>query len=249
MGGYGFLRFSVPMFPLASHDFAPLVYTLSIVAVIYTSLVALVQEDMKKLIAYSSVAHMGYVTAGIFSITTQGLEGALYQMLSHGIVASALFLCVGVVYDRLHTREIARYGGLAKGMPKYALVFMLFTLTSVGLPGTSGFVGEFLVLLGLFQVNTWVSAFAASGLVLGAAYMLYLYRRVVFGKLVREDLIGMLDMSVREVVVFVPLIVIVIWMGVYPTTFMEPMHASVAKLINNFHLAQAAQAGLSVAAR
>jgi len=249
MGAYGFLRFSVPMLPLASVYFTPLIYTLSVVAVIYTSLVALVQEDMKKLIAYSSVAHMGYVTAGIFSITTQGLEGALYQMLSHGIVASALFLCVGVVYDRLHTREISRYGGLAKGMPKYAMVFMLFTLASVGLPGTSGFVGEFLVLLGLFQVNTWVSAFAATGLVLGAAYMLYLYRRVVFGKLVRDDLVGMLDMSVREVVVFVPLIVIVIWMGIYPTTFMEPMHASVAKLINNFHLAQAAQAGLSVAAR
>jgi len=249
MGAYGFLRFSVPMLPLASADFTPLVYTLSIVAVIYTSLVALVQEDMKKLIAYSSVAHMGYVTAGIFSITTQGLEGALYQMLSHGIVASALFLCVGVVYDRLHTREIARYGGLASRMPKYALTFMLFTLASVGLPGTSGFVGEFLVLLGLFQVNTWVSAFAATGLVLGAAYMLYLYRRVVFGKLVKDDLKGMLDMDVREVVVFVPLIVVVLWMGIYPNTFMEPMHASVAKLINDFHLAQAAQAGLSVAAR
>jgi NADH-quinone oxidoreductase subunit M len=249
MGAYGFLRFSVPMFPHASMYFTPLVYTLSVVAVVYTSLVALVQEDMKKLIAYSSVAHMGYVTIGIFSMTTQGLEGSIFQMLSHGVVSGALFLCVGVVYDRMHTREISRYGGLANRMPKYATIFMLFTMASVGLPGTSGFVGEFLVLLGVFQTSTWVSFFAASGLVLGAAYMLYLYRRVIFGALVRDDLKGILDLSFREVAVFVPLIIIVIWMGVYPTTFLDPMHASVAKLIDNYELARAAQDGLSVAAR
>jgi NADH-quinone oxidoreductase subunit M len=243
MGAYGFIRFSVPMLPYASEYFAPLVYTLSVVAVIYTSLVALVQDDMKKLIAYSSVAHMGYVTIGIFSMTTQGVEGAIYQMLSHGVVSGALFLCVGVVYDRMHTREIARYGGLASRMPKYALVFMFFTMASVGLPGTSGFVGEFLVLLGVFQVNTWVCLFAATGLVLGAAYMLYLYRRVVFGRLVREDLKSILDMDLREVALFAPIIVVVIWMGVYPATFLDPMHASVAKLIGNFDLAKAAMNG------
>ncbi|AVM73451.1 NADH-quinone oxidoreductase subunit M [Magnetospirillum gryphiswaldense] len=249
MGAYGFIRFSVPMFPLATEYFTPLVYTLSIVAVIYTSLVALVQEDMKKLIAYSSVAHMGYVTIGIFSMTTQGVEGALYQMLSHGVVSGALFLCVGVVYDRMHTREIARYGGLAERMPKYALVFMFMTMASVGLPGTGGFIGEFLVLLGVFQVNTWVALFAATGLVLGAAYALYLYRRVVFGRLTRDDLKSILDLSPREVLMFAPLIVIVIWMGIYPITFLEPMHASVAKLIDNYELARAAAESLSVAAR
>ena len=249
MGAYGFLRFSMPMLPDASLSFTPLIYTLSIVAVVYTSLVALVQEDMKKLIAYSSIAHMGYVTAGIFSATTQGVEGAVFQMLSHGIVASALFLCVGIVYDRMHTREIARYGGLVSRMPKYALVFMVFTMASVGLPGTSGFVGEFLVLMGLFQANTWVSFFAATGLVLGAAYMLYLYRRVVFGKLVREDLMGILDINAREVAIFVPLIVLVVWMDIHPATFLDPMHASVAKLIDNFRIAQAAHGSLSVAVR
>jgi proton-translocating NADH-quinone oxidoreductase, chain M len=249
MGAYGFIRFSVPMFPIATEYFTPLVYTLSIIAVIYTSLVALVQEDMKKLIAYSSVAHMGYVTIGVFSMTTQGVEGAIYQMLSHGVVSGALFLCVGVVYDRMHTREISRYGGLATRMPKYALIFMFMTMASVGLPGTGGFIGEFLVLLGVFQVNTWVALFAATGLVLGAAYMLYLYRRVMFGRLVRDDLKGILDVSPREVAMFVPLIVIVIWMGVYPSTFLDPMHASVAKLINNFELAKAAGSGFAVAVR
>src|SRR5690606_25368661 len=184
MGGYGFLRFSLPMFPEASEMFAPLVFALSVVAIIYTSLVALAQEDMKKLIAYSSVAHMGFVTIGIFSRTQQGIEGAIFQMLSHGIVSGALFLCVGVVYDRMHTREIARYGGLVHRMPKYAFVFMVFTLGAVGLPGTSGFVGEFLTLVGAFLVNTWLAFFAATGLILGAMYMLYLYRRVIFGKLV-----------------------------------------------------------------
>jgi len=237
------------MFPLASHDFAPMVFTLSIVAVIYTSLVALVQEDMKKLIAYSSVAHMGFVTIGIFSIQLQGIEGAIFQMLSHGLVASALFLCVGVVYDRMHTREIARYGGLNSRMPAYAVVFMLFTLASVGLPGTSGFVGEFMVLLGIFQVNSWVALFAATGLVLGPAYMLYLYRRVIFGKLTREELKSILDLSPREIAVFVPLIAMVLWMGIYPSTFLAPMHSSVAKLINDYQLAQTVADGASVALR
>jgi NADH-quinone oxidoreductase subunit M len=241
MGGYGFLRFSIPMFPLASHDFAPLVYTLSIVAVIYTSLVALVQEDMKKLIAYSSVAHMGFVTIGVFTVQVQGVEGAIYQMLSHGVVSGALFLCVGVVYDRQHTREIARYGGLVSRMPAYAFVFMIFSMASVGLPGTAGFVGEFLVLMGAFQANSWVALFAATGLVLGPAYMLYLYRRIIFGKLTREDLKSMLDMNRREIAVFAPLIVVVFWMGVYPSSFLTPMHASVAKLINGYQLVQQAR--------
>ena len=249
MGAYGFIRFSVPMLPLASEYFTPFIYTLSIIAVIYTSLVALVQEDMKKLIAYSSIAHMGYVTIGIFSMTTQGVEGALYQMLSHGVVSGALFLCVGVVYDRMHTREIARYGGLAERMPKYALVFMFMTMASVGLPGTGGFIGEFLVLLGVFQVNTWVALFAATGLVLGACYALYLFRRVVFGRMTRDDLKSILDLSPREVLMFAPLIVLILWMGVYPGTFLEPMHASVGKLIDNFELARAAADTLSVAAR
>jgi NADH-quinone oxidoreductase subunit M len=249
MGAYGFIRFSVPMFPLATEFFTPLIYTLSVVAVIYTSLVALVQEDMKKLIAYSSVAHMGYVTIGVFSMSTQGVEGAIFQMLSHGVVSGALFLCVGVVYDRMHTREIARYGGLAERMPKYAAVFMLMTMASVGLPGTAGFVGEFLVLLGVFQVNSWVALFAASGLVLGAAYMLYLYRRVVFGKLTRDDLKSIMDLSPREVLMFAPLVVVVIWMGVYPSSFLDPVHASVSRLIDNYELARAAANGLSVAVR
>jgi NADH-quinone oxidoreductase subunit M len=244
MGGYGFLRFSLPMFPLASHDFAPLIYTLSIVAVIYASLVALAQDDMKKLIAYSSVAHMGLVTIGLFTVQVEGVEGAIVQMLSHGVVSGALFLCVGVVYDRLHTREIARYGGLSARMPMYALSFMVFSLASVGLPGTSGFVGEFLVLMGAFQTNSWVALLAASGMVLAPAYMLYLYRRVIFGRLVREDLKSIMDLSPREIAVFAPMIVVVLWMGIYPSSFLDPMHASVAKLINNYHLAlSAADAG------
>jgi NADH-quinone oxidoreductase subunit M len=249
MGGYGFLRFSLPMFPDASAHFAPLVYAMSVIAIVYTSLVALVQEDIKKLIAYSSVAHMGFVTMGLFTLNPQGVQGALFLMISHGFVSGALFLCVGVIYDRMHTREIARYGGLATRMPKYAAVFMLFTMASVGLPGTAGFVGEFLVLMGVFQVNTWVAFFAATGLVLGAAYMLYLYRRVVFGRLTREDLKGILDMSPREIAVFAPLIVMTIWMGVAPGTFLEPMHASVTKLISNYELARAAHDGLTLAAR
>lgn len=236
-GGYGFIRFSLPMFPDASVYFTPLIYSLSIVAVIYTSLVALVQDDMKKLIAYSSIAHMGFVTAGTFSLTMQGVEGAIFQMLSHGVVSAALFLCVGVIYDRLHTREIAAYGGLVHRMPAYAFVFMLFMMASVGLPGTGGFVGEFLVLVGLFKANTWVAAFAATGVVLGAAYMLYLYRRVVFGALEKEEVKKMLDMSKREWAVFAPLIILTLWMGVYPMSFLDMMHVSVDNLLGQVQLA------------
>jgi len=239
MGGYGFLRFSVPMLPEATEFFTPLVFALSIVAVIYTSLVALAQEDMKKLIAYSSVAHMGFVTVGIFTLNQQGVEGAMYQMLSHGLVSAALFLCVGVVYDRLHTREIARYGGLVHNMPHYSVVFMVFMLASVGLPGTSGFIGEFLVIVGAFQVNTWIALLTASGMVLGAAYMLYLYRRVIFGQLTKDELKSMLDMNLREKVVFAPLIALVLLMGVYPAPFLEVMSASVENLIANYEAALA----------
>ena len=216
MGGYGFLRFSLPMFPLASEMFAPLVFTLSVVAIIYTSLVALMQEDMKKLIAYSSVAHMGFVTMGIFAMNQEGVQGAIFQMLSHGLVSGALFLCVGVIYDRMHTREIAAYGGLVNNMPKYATVFMIFTMANVGLPGTSGFVGEFLTMLGVFRVNTWVAFFAATGVILSAAYALWLYRRVIFGALTKESLKGLLDLSTREKVIIYPLVVLVIFFGVYP---------------------------------
>ena len=245
MGGYGFLRFSIPMFPEASADFAPLVYGLSVVAVIYTSLVALAQEDMKKLIAYSSVAHMGFVTIGLFTLNVQGIEGAMFQMLSHGIVSGALFLCVGVVYDRLHTREIARYGGLVHRMPKYAFVFMVFTMASVGLPSTSGFVGEFLVLTGVFQDNTWVAALAATGLILGAAYMLYLYRRVIFGKLEKEDLKSMMDLNWREVSILAPLVVLVFWMGIYPSSFLDLIHPSVAAIVDQTgHALEAAAASV-----
>ncbi|HEY9080038.1 NADH-quinone oxidoreductase subunit M [Magnetovibrio sp.] len=236
-GGYGFIRFSLPMFPDASVYFTPLIYGLSIVAVIYTSLVALVQHDMKKLIAYSSIAHMGFVTAGTFTLTIQGVEGAIYQMLSHGVVSAALFLCVGVIYDRMHTREISAYGGLVHKMPAYALVFMLFMMASVGLPGTGGFVGEFLVLVGLFKANTWVAAFVATGVILGAAYMLYLYRRVVFGALKKEEVKKMLDMSPREMAVFAPLIVLTLWMGVYPASFLDVMHVSVDNLLGQVHMA------------
>ena len=237
-GGYGFLRFSLPMFPEASLFFAPFIFTLSIVAVVYTSLVALAQEDMKKLIAYSSVAHMGFVTAGTFTVTIQGIEGAIFQMLSHGVVSAALFLIVGVVYDRMHSRDIETYGGLVHRMPAYALVFMLFMLASVGLPGTSGFVGEVLVLVGIFQVSTWVAALVATGVILGAAYMLYLYRRIIFGQLTKESLIRIRDLSPREVAVFAPLVLLVVWMGVYPNSFLEPMHASVDKLMGQVDVAR-----------
>ncbi len=231
LGGYGFLRFSLPMLPIASAEFAPFIYVLSVVAVIYTSLVALMQDDMKKLIAYSSVAHMGIVTIGVFTFNAQGIQGGILQMLSHGIVSGALFMCVGVIYDRIHSREIKRYGGLAERMPAYAFVFMLFMLASVGLPGTSGFVGEVLVIVGVFQVNAWVAALAAAGMILGACYMLWLYRRVVFGPLVREDLLSIKDMRRNEVAAFAPLVILVIVMGVYPNIFLEPMAASVDALL------------------
>jgi NADH-quinone oxidoreductase subunit M len=238
MGGYGFIRFSLPLFPDASAYFTPLVYVLSVVAIIYTSLVALAQEDMKKLIAYSSVAHMGIVTMGIFTVTNEGLQGAMIQMLSHGVVSAALFLCVGVVYDRLHTREIARYGGVVHNMPKYALVFMVFLLASIGLPGTSGFVGEFLSLIGAFQVNTWVAFFATTGMILGAVYMLYLYRRVVFGVITRDDVRAMLDLNWREIVVFVPMLAVVLWMGIYPGSFLKPIQPSIANLMESVQSAR-----------
>jgi NADH-quinone oxidoreductase subunit M len=230
MGGYGFLRLSLPMLPEATVYFTPLVFALSVVAVIYTSLVALAQEDMKKLIAYSSVAHMGFVTIGIFTLTPQGLEGAMFQMLSHGIVSGALFLCVGVVYDRLHTREISQYGGLVKNMPKYAAFFMVFTMASVGLPGTSGFVGEFLILAGAYKVSTATAFFAATGLVLGAAYMLYLYKRVVFGQVTNPAVAAMPDLTKREIAIFAPLIALVVWMGVQPNHFIAPMTPSLARI-------------------
>ncbi len=247
-GGYGFLRFSLPMFPEATFMFTPLIYTLSIVAVIYTSLVALAQQDMKKLIAYSSVAHMGFVTIGTFTLTVQGVEGAIYQMLSHGIVSAALFLIVGVVYDRIHSREISMYGGLVERMPVYALTFMLFMLASVGLPGTGGFVGEFLVLVGAFKANTWVAAFAALGVILGAAYMLYLYRRVIFGTLTQDHLKAIKDMSPREVLVFAPLVILTLWMGIYPPTFLDFMHVSVTNLLDQVEAARVASESLAMTA-
>jgi NADH-quinone oxidoreductase subunit M len=233
MGGYGFLRFSLPMFPDASLYFQPLIFALSVVAIIYTSLVALMQEDMKKLIAYSSVAHMGFVTMGIFAMNQEGIQGSIFQMLSHGLVSGALFLCVGVIYDRMHTREIAAYGGLVNNMPKYAAVFMIFTMANVGLPGTSGFVGEFLTLLGVFRVNTWVALFAATGVILSAAYALWLYRKVIFGALSKESLKGLLDLSTREKVVIYPLVVLVIFFGVYPAPIFDATAASVQALVNN----------------
>jgi len=237
MGGYGFLRYSIPLMPEATQYFAPLVFGLSIVAVIYTSLVALVQEDMKKLIAYSSVAHMGFVTIGAFVMNMQGVQGSIFQMLSHGIVSAALFLCVGVVYDRMHTREIAAYGGLVHRMPRYAFTFLFFTLASVGLPGLSGFVGEFLVLLGAFKANTWVAFLAATGLILGAAYALWLYRKIVFGELTKDSLKGILDMNKREIAVFLPLVLLTLWMGIHPNSFLDPMAPAVDKLIGDYQAA------------
>ena len=249
MGGYGFLRFSIPMLPDATALLTPLVYGLSIVAVIYTSLVALAQEDMKKMIAYSSFAHMGFVTAGMFSLTQQGMEGSIFQMLSHGVVSSALFLCVGVVYDRLHTREIARYGGLANNMPKYAVFFFIMLLGSVGLPATSGFVGEFMIMLGIFQVNTWVATLVATGLILGATYMLLLYRKVIFGEITREDVRKMTDLSPREIAIFVPLTVVVLWMGIYPSSFLNVMSVSVDHLITQYHADLGRAGAVAVAVR
>ncbi len=231
LGGYGFLRFSLPMLPEASIYFAPFVFTLSIVAIVYTSLVALMQNDMKKLIAYSSVAHMGIVTIGLFTPNALGIEGGIVTMLSHGFVSAALFMVVGVVYDRVHSREIDAYGGLAEVMPVYATVFMLFMLASVGLPGTSGFIGEILVIVGVFQASSWVAFFAATGMILGAAYMLWLYRRVIFGELLKDTLKGIRDLRTNEVIAFAPLIALVIVMGVYPSLFLDPMHASVNQLL------------------
>ena len=230
LGGYGFIRFSLPMFPDASAQFAWLIFALSMIAVIYTSLVALVQSDMKKLIAYSSVAHMAIVTAGLFAFNIQGLEGAMIVMLSHGLVSGALFLCVGVIYDRLHTREIARYGGLAINMPKYAIFFLLFTMASIGLPGTSGFVGEFLSLAGIYQVSSFVTLVCTTGIILGAAYMLYLYRRVVFGLQRNEDAAAMSDLNGREWLMLAPIAAATLWMGVYPESFLAPMRQDIAVL-------------------
>jgi NADH-quinone oxidoreductase subunit M len=237
MGGYGFLRFSLPMFPEASVYFAPLVFALSVIAIIYTSLVALVQEDMKKLIAYSSVAHMGFVTMGLFSLTEQGVQGAIFQMISHGLVSGALFLCVGVVYDRVHTREIAAYGGLVERMPLYAVVFMVFTLANVGLPGTSGFIGEFLTMIGTFRFNNWVAALAALGTILSAAYALYLYRRVIFGVLDKPALKAILDLSPRELSILLPLVVLTIFYGIHPGPILDGTAASVAQLLHQTNLA------------
>jgi NADH-quinone oxidoreductase subunit M len=240
LGGYGFLRFSLPMFPEASQHLAPLIYALSVVAIIYTSLVALVQEDVKKLIAYSSVAHMGFVTMGIFAMTAQGVAGGIFQMISHGIVSAALFLCVGVIYDRMHTREIAAYGGLVNRMPLYAFVFMVFTLANVGLPGTSGFVGEFLTLIGTFRVNNWVATLATVGTILSAAYALWLYRKVIFGKLEKPALFNIRDLGWREAVIFAPLVILTIVFGVYPKPVLDISSASVTQLIDNYHHALSA---------
>ena len=234
MGGYGFLRFSLPMFPEASAHLAPLIYALSVVAIIYTSLVALVQEDVKKLIAYSSVAHMGFVTMGIFTVTAHGVAGGIFQMISHGIVSAALFLCVGIIYDRMHTREIAAYGGLVNRMPLYAFVFMVFSLANIGLPGTSGFIGEFLTLIGTFRVNNWVASLATIGTILSAAYMLWLYRKVIFGKLEKPSLFNIKDMGWREVVIMTPLIVLTIIFGVYPKPVLDISSVSVTQLIDNY---------------
>jgi NADH-quinone oxidoreductase subunit M len=241
MGGYGFLRFSLPMFPEASSNFIPLVFGLSMVAVVYTSLVALVQNDMKKLIAYSSVAHMAIVTVGLFSFNQQGIEGAIIVMLSHGLVSGALFLCVGVIYDRLHTREIDRYGGLSINMPKYALLFLLFTMASVGLPGTSGFVGEFLALAGAYKVSTWATLIATTGIILGASYMLYLYRRIAFGTQKNADAAAMPDMDGREMWLLAPIAAAVLWMGIYPETFLAPIRRDVSTIVDRIE--RAAPAG------
>ncbi|MGR3660116.1 MAG: NADH-quinone oxidoreductase subunit M [Paracoccaceae bacterium] len=237
MGGYGFLRFSMPMFPVGFDLWATPVLWLSAIAIVYTSLVALVQSDMKKLIAYSSVAHMGYVTAGIFSANQQGVDGAIFQMISHGFISGALFLCVGVIYDRMHTREISAYGGLVNRMPAYALIFMLFTMANVGLPGTSGFVGEFLTLVGIFQANTWVAAFATSGVILSAAYGLWLYRRVVMGELLKESLKSITDLTGREKAIFAPLVFMTILLGIYPSLILDIIGPSVEALLINYHAA------------
>ena len=245
MGGYGFLRFSLPMFPVASFHLQDFIFILSVIAIIYTSLVALVQEDMKKLVAYSSIAHMGFVTMGIFTFNKQGLDGAIFQMISHGFISGALFLGVGVIYDRMHTREIDADGGLAVRMPTYALVFMFFTMANVGLPGTSGFVGEFLTLAGAFQANTWVAAGATTGVILSAAYALWLFRRVAFGDLIKQSLLGIKDVSTRERILFVPLVAGTLILGIYPGFVLDIIGPSVDTLVSNFN---DATAGLTDAA-
>ncbi|MDZ7627235.1 MAG: NADH-quinone oxidoreductase subunit M [Parvularculaceae bacterium] len=242
MGGYGFLRFSLPMFPLASVDFAPFIYALSIVAIIYTSLVALAQEDIKKLIAYSSVAHMGFATMGIFTATTQGVEGALFQMLSHGFIAGALFLCVGVLYDRIHTREIAAYGGLVNRMPFYAFLFLFFTMGNVGLPGISGFVGEFLTMVGAFKVNSWIAFFAAFGVILSAAYALRLFRQVMYGDLTKQNLMTIADIDTREATMLGALMVFALVLGIYPKPALDVFAPTVEMLLQNFDAAVSAGA-------
>ena len=239
MGGYGFIRFSLGMLPEASFYFSPLIMSLSIVAVVYTSLVALAQTDIKKLIAYSSVAHMGLVTIGIFVVNSQGLEGAMIQMISHGVVSGALFLCVGVIYDRMHTRDINFYGGLVNRMPIYATVFMIFMLGSVGLPGTSGFIGEFLVIVGAFNYSSIVVIGAATGIVLSAVYMLYLYKRIIFGVITNDKLIGILDLDIREKIILIPLAIAVIFIGIFPNIFIEPMRLPLESIINNYEYANA----------
>ncbi|MEM9270278.1 MAG: NADH-quinone oxidoreductase subunit M, partial [Pseudomonadota bacterium] len=249
LGGYGFIRFSLPMFPVASDLMANFVFTLSVIAIIYTSLVAMMQEDMKKLIAYSSVAHMGFVTMGIFAANQQGVDGAIFQMLSHGFISGALFLSVGVIYDRMHTRDIEAYGGLVIRMPAFALIFMLFTMGNVGLPGTSGFVGEFLTLAGAFKANTWVAVFAATGVILSAAYALWLYRRVVFGDLIKESLRQIKDMDLREKALFAPLVAFTILLGVYPALVLDVIGPSVENLLTQYNLALADAAGTQLAAK
>jgi len=235
MAGYGFIRFSIGLFPIASENFVPLIYTLSLIAIVYTSLVALMQDDMKKLIAYSSVAHMGFVTLGIFTMTQQGLEGSIVQMISHGLVSAALFLCVGVVYDRMHSRLIITYGGLVSVMPKYAILFMVFTLAAVGLPGTSGFVGEFLILMGVFQKSFLVAAIASLGVILGAAYMLWLYKRVIFGELINKDLLKMLDLNKSEIFILISLAIPVLFFGFYPEPLLNTIGISISNLIDTYN--------------
>jgi len=234
MAGYGFIRFSIGLFPIASENFVPLIYALSLVAIIYASLVALMQDDMKKLIAYSSVAHMGFVTLGIFSLNKQGLEGSIIQMISHGLISAALFLCVGVVYDRLHSRMISSYGGLVNIMPKYAFVFMIFVLAALGLPGTSGFVGEFLVLVGTFQINIFVAVLASLGVILAAAYMLWLYKRVIFGKMASSEIKAMTDLNKTEIYIFASLVFLTLFFGIYPEPLFNTIDISVSNLIDNY---------------
>ena len=248
LGGYGFIRFSLPMFPVAAEIWSPMILWMSAIAIVYTSLVALVQEDMKKLIAYSSVAHMGFVTMGIFAANQQGVDGAIFQMISHGFISGALFLCVGVIYDRMHTRDIDAYGGLVNRMPAYAMIFMLFTMANVGLPGTSGFVGEFLTLVGIFQVNTWVALVATSGVIFSAAYALWLYRRVVMGDLIKESLRSITDMSQRERWIFAPLVVMTLLLGVYPALVLDIIGPSVEALVANYDMAlDAAEPAVQIA--